>query len=339
MDDNKFIKIGIGVIIVFLFGYFLRLAKPVLVPFFLAVLLSFALSPVLDSLAHRKIPKFVALGGILLLTFIVICLIGILFYFSGKTLASELPSYNDMIKSILGSVDQSIHNARLKMELMNWINNLSADKAGSLILTALGSFVYFMSELLLVLVFMVFLLAGRGRMERKIVAALSQEGASTLSRAIRKIDHQIQRYLAVITLVNLIIGVLVAVVATLFRLPFALVFGVLTFLLNYIPRLGSVIATALPVFLAAFYFPTMGPAIGLLIIVVAVHFVLGDIVQPRMLGKDLGLSPLLVLFSLFFGAWLWGVEGTILAVPILAILKIIFSNIASLRVLETLMEA
>jgi predicted PurR-regulated permease PerM len=339
MGDNKFIKIGIGLIIIFLFGFFLKLARPVLVPFFLALLLSFSLSPVLDFLVHKKIPKSAALAGILLFTFLVIYLIGVLFYSSGKTLASELPSYNDMIKSVLESVDQSIHNPRLKTEIMNWIQNLNADKAGSLILSALGPFFYFMSELLLVLVFMVFLLAGRGRMERKIVAVLSPEGASTLSRAVRRIDQQIQRYLAVITLVNLILGVLVAVVTALFRLPFAFVFGVLAFILNYIPRLGSVVVTALPVLLAAFYFPTLGPAIGLLVIVVAIHIVLGDIIQPRMLGKGLGLSPLLVFFSLFFGAWLWGVEGTILAVPILAVLKIIFSNIPSLRILETLMDA
>jgi AI-2 transport protein TqsA len=338
MDDNRFLKIGVGIIIVFLSGFFLKLAKPVLVPFLMALFLSFALTPVLDFLISRKIPKSAALVGILLFTFLIMYLIGVLFYSSGKTLAAELPSYNDMLKSALETVDQSIHNARLKADLMTWIRGLNADKVGALILSAFGPFFSFMGELLLVLVFMIFILAGRGRLEKKIVKALSPEGASTVSRTVHRIDHQIQRYLAVQTLINLCLGILVTVITALFGLPFPLVFGVLTFVFQYIPNLGSVVVTALPVLLAAFYFPTYGPAVALLIILGIVHFVLGNFFGPRLMGKGLGLSPLLVFFSLLFGAWLWGVEGMILAVPILAVFKIIFSNIPSLQILEAMMD-
>jgi AI-2 transport protein TqsA len=338
MVDNKFLKIGLGVIIVFMTGFFLKLAKPVLVPFLLALLLSFALTPILDFLVRRKIPKSVALAGILLLTFLIISLIGVLFYSSGKTLAAELPSYDDMLKSALERVDHSIQNARLKADLIIWIQSLNADKVRSLILSALGPFLAFTEEILLILVFMIFILAERGRLETKIVKALSPERASAVSRTVLRIDHQIQRYLAVQTLINLCLGMLVTVITTLFGLPFPLVFGVLTFIFQYIPNLGSVVVTALPVLLAAFYFPTLGKAVALLFILGLVHFVLGNIFGPRLMGKGLGLSPLLVFFSLLFGAWLWGVEGMILAVPILAVFKIIFGNIPSLQILEAMMD-
>jgi AI-2 transport protein TqsA len=338
MEKDRFVRIGVGVIVVFLLGVFLKLARPVLVPFFLALLLSFALSPVLDFLVRKKIPKAVALVAILLLTFIVLYLVGALFYSSGKTLAAELPSYNEMIKSFMEGVEQTIQDERLKTEIMGWVSGLNAQKVGGLILSTLGPFISFMTELLFVFIFMIFILAGRGRMEKKMARAFSPEQALTVARELRKIDHQIQRYLAVKTLVSLVTGLLMMLVLVVFRMPFAVVFGVLAFLLNYIPNLGSVIATALPVLLAVFYFGTLGPAIGILVLMLAVNMILGNAVEPRLMGKGLGLSPLLVFFSLFFGAWLWGIPGMILSVPILAVFKIIFSNIPSLRILEAMMS-
>ncbi len=337
VNKDRSLKIGVAVIVVFLLGVFLRLAKPALVPFCLALFLSFALTPALDFLVRRKIPRSVAMIAILLLTFIVLYLVGALFYSSGKQFASELPSNNEILKSFLDRVDQTIHNPRLKAEALSWINNLNGEKIGGFILSMLGPFLSFMSELLLVFIFMIFILGGRGRMEKKIVQAVSPDQASTVSAAMRKINHQVQRYLAVKTLMCITTGALTTVILALFHLPFAIVFGVLAFLLNYIPTLGSIIATALPVLLATFFFGNLGPVVGILVLLMAINILLGNFVEPRLMGKGLGLSPLLVFFSLFFGVWLWGIPGMILAVPILAILKIIFSNIPSLKILEAMM--
>ena len=338
MDKDKFLKIGIAVIIIFLFGVFLKLAKPALVPFCMAVFLSFALTPALDFLVRWKVPRSVAMIAILLLTFIVLYLVGALFYASGRQFASELPSNNEMLKSVLDGVDQTIKNPRLKAEVLGWINSLNGEKIGSFILSALGPFLSFMSQILLVFIFMIFILGGRGRMEKKIAQAFSSDQASTVAQAMRKIDSQVQKYLAVKTLMCIVIGVLTAVILALFHLPFAMILGVLAFLLNYIPTLGSLVATALPVLLATFFFGNLGPVAGILVLLMAVNFFLGNFVEPRLQGKGLGLSPLLVFFSLFFGVWLWGIPGMILAVPILAILKIIFSNIPSLKFLEAMMS-
>jgi AI-2 transport protein TqsA len=338
VDSNRFLKAGIVVIVVFLAGVFLKLAKAVVVPFFLALFLSFALTPVLDFLVRKRVPKSVALVGLLIMTVIVLFLIGVLFYSSGKSLASELPSYNEMMRSFLESVDQNLTNPKLKAEVMGWINGLNAEKVGGVILSALGPFVSFVSQLLLVFIFMVFILAGRGRMEKKIAQALSEGQAKAVTHAVLRIDKQVQRYFAVHSLVCLITGALTTLILALFGLPFAVVFGVLTFLLNYIPTLGSIIATALPVLMAAFYFGTLGPAIGMLALLMTVNIVLGNAVEPRIMGKGLGLSPLLVLFSLFFGSWLWGIPGMILAVPILAVVKIVFANVPSLKAVATIMD-
>lgn len=174
MDGIKFVKVGVGVVLVFLLGVFLKLAKPVLVPFFMALLLSFAVTPLLDFLVRRKVPKAVAVAGILILTFVVLYLAGALFYASGKSLVSELPSYNDMVKSFLAGVDRTFHNEKLNMDLSGWLNGLNVERLGGVILSALGPFLHFLTSLLLVFIFMIFILAGRGRLEGKIVQAFSR---------------------------------------------------------------------------------------------------------------------------------------------------------------------
>ena len=154
-----------------------------------------------------------------------------------------------------------------------------------------------------------------------------------------RIDCEIQKYLAVKTLTNLLIGILVASVLALFGVRFALVFGVLAVLFNYVPTLGAVVSVALPVLLALFLEGGLTfKVLFVLVLLVAIHVVLHRVVERRLMAKELSLSPLLVLFSLFFWAWLWGIAGMILAVPILTAARILFENVPSLRFLGTMMD-
>jgi predicted PurR-regulated permease PerM len=339
MDKNRFVKLGVGVVVLFLLGVFLKLAKPILIPFCLALLFAFAVAPALDFLVWRKVPKSVALVVILLLTFAVLYLIGTVFYASGKSFAAELPSYNEMVKSFLERIDHVVPDPRLKVGLTDWVNGLNVGKLGTFFLSALGPFFSFMSQLLLVFVLMIFILAGRGRMTKKFAEAFPPDQASTLGKAAVRINCEIQKYLAVRTLTNLLIGVLVTVVLFVFGVRFAIVFGVLAFLFNYIAALGAIVSVALPVLLAVFIDRSFSLRVGLvLVLLVAVHAVLHNFLERRLMGKEFELSPILVLFSLFFWAWLWGIPGMILAVPILAVTKIVFANVPSLRFLETMMD-
>jgi AI-2 transport protein TqsA len=339
VDKNRFVKFGAGIVVLFLLGVFLKLAKPVLIPFCLALLFSFAVAPALDFLVRRKVPKSLALAVILLLTFAVLYLIGTVFYASGKSFAAELPSYNEIVKSFLERIDHVVPDPRLKVGLTDWVNGLNVGKVGTFFLSALGPFVSFMSQLLIVFVFMIFILAGRGRMAKKFGEAFPPDQASTLGKAAVRINCEIQKYLAVKTLTNLLIGVTVTSVLAVFGVRFAFVFGVLAFLFNYIPTLGAVASVALPVLLAVFLEGSLSLKVGLVLaLLTAIHVALRRFLERRLMGKELELSPLLVLFSLFFWAWLWGIPGMILAVPILAVMKIVFANVPPLRFLETMMD-
>ena len=339
MDKNKWLRVGVGILVLFLAGVFLKLARPVLVPFALALLFAFAVSPALDFLVRRKVPKAVALVIILILSFTVLYLVGTVFYSGGKSLAAELPSYTEMVRGFLGKIDTLVPDPRLKIGLTEWIQGFNIGSAGTFLLSTLGPFFSFMSDLLLVFVFMTFILAGRGRMARKFDEAFQPGQASAVSRTVVRIDCELQKYLAAKTLTNLLIGILVASVLALFGVRFALVFGVLAVLFNYVPTLGAVVSVALPVLLALFLEGGLTlKVLFVLILLIAIHTVLHRVVERRLLAKELSLSPLLVLFSLFFWAWLWGIAGMILAVPILTAARILFENVPSLRFLGTMMD-
>lgn len=339
MDKNRFVKFGVGIVVLFLLGVFLKLAKPVLIPFCLALLFAFAVAPALDFLVRRKIPKSLALVVILLLTFAVLYLIGTVFYASGKSFADELPSYNEMAKSLLERIEHLFPDPRLQVGLTDWVNGLNVARMGTIFISALGPFFSFMSQLLIIFVFMIFILSGRGRMTKKFAEAFPPDQASALGKAAFRINCEIQKYLGVKTLTNLLVGALVTAVLAVFGVRFAVVFGVLAFFFNYVPALGAIVSVVLPVLLAIFLEGSFTLKVGLVLaLLTTVHVALRRFLERRLMGKELELSPLLVLFSLFFWAWLWGIPGMILAVPILAVSKIVFANVPSLRFLETMMD-
>lgn len=339
MDNNRWLKVGVGIIVLFLLGVFLRLARPILIPMALALLFAFAVSPVLDVLIRRKVPKSLALVLVLALSFLVLYFIGTVFYSGGKSLASELPSYTEMIRSFLERIDELVPDPRLKIGLTEWIQNLNIGRLGTFLVSALGPFLAFMSDLLLVFIFMIFILAGRGRLIRKIDEAFPPGQALAVTKTACEIDREIQKYLAVKTLTNVLIGILTATTLAVFGVRFAAVFGVLAFLFNYVPTLGAIVSVALPVLLTLFMEGGFTWKFWVVLVLLsAIHYVFDHFFERRLMAKEINLSPLLVLFSLFFGAWLWGIPGLVLAVPILSALRIAFESVPSLRSLGAMMD-
>ncbi len=338
MESNKVVTSSLVIVIIFIGGLVLRLAKPVLFPFFLAIFLSFILSPVLDLLTRFKIPKAVSIVIVIIIAFSIIYLLGMLFYSSGKAFASEFPKYDQKFSSILASLQEKFKLSGLERNPLDWLNQLDINKLGGFLLSSLGTFFTFISNLFLIFLFLIFILAGRGKTKTKIKGSFSSKRAKKIIDVIENIDTQIQKYLAIKTVVSFFTGVLATLVLIAFGVDFAIVFGFLTFLLNYIPNIGSIIATALPVAIALFQFETLWPAFWILLILMAIQMTMGNFVEVRLMGQGLGLSPLLVLFSLFFWGWLWGLPGMILAVPIAAIIKIVCNNIPALQFVAALMS-
>ena len=338
MQGNKVVAAALIIIVIFVVGVVLQQAKPVLFPFFLAIFLSFVLSPILDFLTRKKIPRAISILFIVIFSFFIIYLLGLLFYSSGKTFASEFPKYGQKIGSILASIQEQLKLTFPKLESVGWVEQLDINRIGGFLLSSLGPFFSFIALLFLVFIFLIFILAGRGNIKVKIEKSFNKERSSQIIDVIQKIDNQIQKYLAIKTIVSFVTGVLATVVLMIFGVDFAIVFGFFTFILNYVPNIGSIIATALPLTVAVFQFETLWPAFWILIILGLIQMIIGNFIEPRVMGEGLGLSTLVVLFFLFFWGWMWGIAGMILAVPTAATIKIVCDNIPPLSFVGELMS-
>ena len=337
MDDDKFLKFSAAFVVLFLAGVILKLARPVLFPFFLALFISYIIGPALEFLTRRKVPRPVALIVIILVTFSLMYILGAVFYSSGKAFATQLPVYTEQFQSLIKKLEAS-HFLGAKWNAATLLGTINVEKIASIAMSALGPFFGFLSNLFLVLIFLIFILAGRGRLRGKVERSFTPRQAGKINEVVEKIDRQIQKYLAIKTVFCVINGLIVGIVLALFGVDFAIVFGFLAFLLNYIPNVGSTIATAVPIVIAFIQYGSVWRCLWILAIVVVLDNVVGNVLEPRFMGKGLGLSPLVVIFSLIAWGWLWGIPGMVLAVPIAAVIKIVCANVPSLRVIEVLMS-
>jgi predicted PurR-regulated permease PerM len=285
-----------------------------------------------------RIPKVPAAALIIVIAFLLLYLLGVLFYTSGRAFAASLPDYTERMNSVFTSITDRLHLSGLNWDPWLWSRTLDAGKVASFFLRSMNQVFSFFSTFLLIFVFLVFMLAGRGKLKPKVDRSFSHTRAAQVNQIIEKIDQQVQKYLLIKTGISLLSGVVTMLVLLAFGVDFAVMFGFLTFLLNFIPSLGSIASIGLVSIIAAFQFGSVLPAIWILLLLIVLDAVIANVLEPKLMGKGLGLSPLVVLFSLFFWGWLWGIPGMILAVPIMAVIKIICANIPALMSVAEIMS-
>ena len=140
------------------------------------------------------------------------------------------------------------------------------------------------------------------------------------------------------TLTSLVTGILVGLWTAVIGLDFAVVWGLLAFLLNYIPNIGSIVA-AIPAVLLGLIQGGVGYALLVAVGFVVVNVVIGNFIDPYLMGRTLGLSTLVVFLSLVFWGWMWGIPGMLLSVPLTAAIKIAFEQIDATRPFAVMMAA
>ncbi|MCX6573025.1 MAG: AI-2E family transporter [Candidatus Aminicenantes bacterium] len=335
MNDESYFKTALAVVLVFVAGIVLKLAQPILIPFILAVFLSYIIDPALTFLTRCRCPSSWAVVIVLVLMFVFLCLAGILVYTSGKAFVTELPKYQDRLTDLTRILAKGV--GPFKIDVPAALGSLDIGKIGSFILKNIGPLFDVLGKLLLVFLFLVFIVAGRGRAEAKIPKAIGDGHAGRVHGIIGRINVQIRKYLVIKTAMSLVNGLTVWIVLKAFGIDFAALFGLLAFLLNFVPTFGSLIAAVLRVGFAFFQTGTFLTPFLILIITSGSDMIMGNLVEPRIMGKGLGLSPLLVFFSLLFWGWLWGIPGMILSVPLTAVIRIVCQNVPALRPVAVLM--
>jgi AI-2 transport protein TqsA len=334
--------IMLGLIVAFIVGVVLLELRPILLPFVIALFFSIIFSPVVTALRERRVPTVLALAVVLLSMALLLSLLSLVVYSSADSFAREMPKYErrltGMVESIGHTITQAAADLDISLEEIHWRQAFQLSSLTGAVTSGLGSFFNFLTNLILILLFMMFMLAGSGQLGEKIRRAFPQQQADRFARIIENVGRQVRQYLITKTLISLATGGLTYLVLLLTGVDFPLIWGTLAFLLNFIPNIGSMIAVALPVILSFVQFDTPGRPLLVLILLATIQAGMGQVIEPRWMASRLNLSALVVLVSLMFWGWLWGAWGMILAVPIMASVKIAFENLETLRPISMLMS-
>ncbi len=202
----------------------------------------------------------------------------------------------------------------------------------------LGTFAGFFTAALVVIFYLIFLLAEEASLPTRLVAAFGANQAGRIQNVITKINIAISRYLATKTFVSFLVGALTAGILFMFQVRFYLILGLVTFFMNFIPYVGSLAAVLLAVAMSIVQFESIGTPTAIALLLFLAQQVTGSYLEPKLLGQRLGVSPLMILLSLAFWGYTWGVPGMILSAPLIVTLKIILENMDSTRPLAMLMS-
>ncbi len=305
----------------------LQAATGIIVPFLISVFIAVISLPLQKWLIARKVP--VSLAIFLTLTSDVLVLVGFGFLVGGSVrgFANDVVEYQKRLDILVESLDQWLHPLGFEISSEGVITFLK-ENVLNIFKNALLRGYSFISNFVLVLLTILFVLFEASGLKSKLERAFGHPTSNTMR--LDKIKKDIQQYLLVKTLVSLATGLLVGISLALIGLDFPVLWGLLAFLLNYIPSLGSIIAAVPPVLLALIQFGS-GRAIGVAAVFLVINILVGNLLEPHLMGRRLGLSALVVFLSLVFWGWLWGPVGMILSVPLTMIIKIMLENTQDLR--------
>ncbi len=315
--QNNRILITLAAFVVVVAG--MRAAEPLLTPFLLSALIAMICTPPLFWLQHKKVPTSLAV-------LIVVCgvmVIGLLLAtFVGSSLndfATAAPAYQARLKEETISLFAWLGNFGINVSNQILIEYFDPAKALQMIAASLKQLGGVLTNTFLILLTVIFILLEASGFPAKLRAAL-EDPESALPR-FAQISASVKNYLSIKTVFSLITGLLVTVWLLILDVDFPVLWGLVAFLLNYVPNIGSFIA-AVPAILLAFVQFGLTRALIVAAGYVAINIIIGSILEPRYMGRGLGLSTLVVFVSLVFWGWVLGPIGMLLSVLLTMMIKI-----------------
>jgi AI-2 transport protein TqsA len=311
-------------------GAGIKLASPVLVPFLLAMFIAVVTAPLALWLADRGVPRVLAVIITVLVDLGALGAFGALVGTSFNALYVQLPKYQRQLTELIqeGYTWLATYGVQVQEPLWGDPRELLA-----LVTSLLGSLANILSNLVLVLLIVVFMLFEATGIREKLARVLVPDSLSRIQGAAREVN----KYLLVKTGTSLATGILAGVWCYAWDVDLPLLWGLLAFLLNYIPTVGSIIASFPPILLALLQF---GPGRALVVLAgyLVINFTIGNFLEPRIFGRALGMSPLFIFLSIVLWGWLLGPVGALLSVPLTMTLKIFLANTEDGHWISVLLE-
>jgi len=351
MDSAKelrWIRILLLIIALAVVAYILKTLKSIFIPLIFSIFLLFLFAPLINYLKKHKFPMVLILLITLVIIAVFLGLVILLIYAASNSLINGLPRYEDKFNELISKGTEYLQNLA-----SNWnINteNISITNIAQIISSGFISIPQFISNtvntlvsiiqnIFLIIFFLIFLLLEIEKLPLRLRKATSKLSKEQTLDILQNIEKQIQNYLTIRTLVNLSAALLCMLWMLIFGVDFILVCGILLFVLDFIPDVGSVISSAIPIliYLLQSGFSFLWLIFALLI--VATQMLIGNIIEPKLQGVQLNLTPIMVLVSLIFWGWLWGIVGMLICVPLTSAINIILKQVAPNNFISTLISS
>lgn len=339
-SDNTIKNILIVFLMVLIF-YLLSVLSSIIIPLVLALLCAILFQPLIMFFIKKGVPKFLMLPIISIISLSILFLVGLV---TADT-ASQIAEQKDfLISKFLLKLDallieiNDIFNLKLDSTMLvaevyslikeGWLAEFAGNMASEL-----GSFA---SSFLWFALYYVMLLSGMSGY-KEYIRYVGGINASELLHEYEVIQSSIVSYMGIKTILSLIVGLLTYLVCIFFDVKFAMFWGFIAFVLNFIPSIGSILGTVMPILMGIIQLDSISEVGIMSIILTVMHFAIGNIVEPIVMGGQLRLNTLTVLFGLVFWGFVWGIPGMVLSVPLLVIMKIILERSQSTEMIGRVM--
>lgn len=335
----RFQKIASVFIIIISVISLLVIGKPLLIPFFIAIVIWYLINAIYNFLTRlpfgENIPEGLGLGLAAIVIIGFLFLVGELVSQNINAMIAAAPNYRVNVEQQLIKFFETLGFSEIP-DFSTISKEYNLSNAISPILNAIRSMA---QNSFMVLIYVVFLLLEQKYFSKKIDAlTVNTERKERLNIIFQKINQATESYVAIKTLASLVTATLSYLILAIVGVDFALFWSFLIFLLNYIPTIGSIIATGFPALLTLIQFETYSPFFIVLFGVTGIQVAIGSFLEPRLLGNSLNISPLVVILALALWGLLWGVVGMLLCVPITMIMIIVFAQFPSTRPVAVLLS-
>lgn len=301
----------------------IKMASQIVVILFLAIFISSIFSTLLKVLQKKHIPRIFSYFIILFIITSIGLMLAYVINISLNDFATNLPAYEEKFKTIIMNLVHYVQDLGFQIDKAKIMEALNFSSFFGFTTNIIGSIGSFLSRFLLVVIGVAFILAESKSFQTKL-RVIFRNNAKKLEH-FNLFSFNIQKYFLVKSFTSFLTGFIITIVLSFFGVDYPILWGVLAMLFNFIPVVGSIIASIPAILLSLMNFD-LSITIWVILLYVVINISISNILEPKLMGKELGLSPLVIFFSLIFWGWTLGMVGMFLAVPITMTLKIAFDS-------------
>lgn len=341
-NPNKFLNFVAAIFLIGFSIYILKELQSIIMPFFIAMIIAFVFLPLYTYLVKKKIPSGIAIVAVILIILVLSNLVSVLIYTSINTFSEQFPKYELKFLKIYEDVAADLNLSEEQVASFNKSIDLKSllmeGKFTSTITGVFTGITGLLGNYILIIFYVIFLLTESKSIRERVGLAFPNRDQTELSSKFLNIFSGVKDYIAGKTLLSLIQAVVIGLILWIFGVDFYFIWAFMFFISDFIPNVGSLVVSVLVMIVMLLQFDNIITPIIILGILIFIQNLKGNILEPKIFGARLNLSPLLLFMSLVFWGYIWGIMGMILSVPIMSMIKIVLMNFPQTKPIAILMS-